>query len=88
MRVDLAHRILRGAAIIAFLLGISSAVSIYAISRVSDPATRFTLKRIKRLLVFLLAILVAVSVLFGNLYTAFISVGVISIIVVLPFKRL
>ena len=80
MRVDLAHRILRGAAIIAFLLGISSAVSVYAISRVSDPATRFTLKRIKRLLVFLLAILVAVSVLFVNWYTALISVGVISVI--------
>ena len=80
MRVDLAHRILRGAAIIAFLLGTSSAVSIYAISRVSDPATRFTLKRIKRLLVFLLAILVAVSVLFVNWYTALISVGVISVI--------
>jgi len=80
MRVDLAHRILRGAAIIAFLLGISSAVSIYAISHVSDPATRFTLKRIKRLLVFLLAILVAVSVLFVNWYTALISVGVISVI--------
>jgi len=80
LRLDLAHRILRGAAIIAFLLGISSAVSIYAISRVSDPATRFTLKRIKRLLVFLLAILVAVSVLFVNWYTALISVGVISVI--------
>ena len=80
MRVDLVHRVLRGAAIIAFLLGISSAVSIYAISRVSDPATRFTLKRIKRLLVFLLAILVAVSVLFVNWYTALISVGVISVI--------
>jgi small-conductance mechanosensitive channel len=81
MRVDLAHRVLRGAAsIIVFLLGISSAVSIYAISRVSDPATRFTLKRIKRLLVFLLAILVAVSVLFVNWYTALISVGVISVI--------
>jgi small-conductance mechanosensitive channel len=62
------------------LLGISSAVSIYAISRVSDPATRFTLKRIKRLLVFLLAIFVAVSVLFVNWYTALISVGVISVI--------
>ena len=80
IRVDLAHRVLRGAAIIVFLLGLSSAVSIYAISRVSDPATRFTLKRIKRLLVFLLAILVAVSVLFVNWYTALISVGVISVI--------
>jgi small-conductance mechanosensitive channel len=38
------------------------------------------LKRIKRLLVFLLAILVAVSVLFVNWYTALISVGVISVI--------
>ncbi len=79
-RFDLVHRILRGAAIIVFLLGVSSAVSLYAISRVSDPATRFTLKRIKRLLVFLLIVLVTVSVLFVNWYTALISVGVISVI--------
>ncbi len=80
-QVDLAHRLLRGAAMVIILLAISSAISLYAIARVSDPSTRFTLKRIKRLIVFLLVVLVGVSVLFVNWYTALISVGVVSVIV-------
>src|SRR5690349_16717180 len=80
-QVELARRLLRGAAIIIILLAVSSATSLYAISRVADSSTRFTLKRIKRLVVFLLALLVAVSVLFVNWYTALISVGVVSVIV-------
>jgi small-conductance mechanosensitive channel len=80
-QVALGQRLLRGAAIIIILLAISSAISLYAISRVSDSSTRFTLKRIKRLVVFLLILLIAVSVLFVNWYTALISVGVVSVIV-------
>lgn len=80
-QVDLVHRLLRGTAIIVVLLAISSAISIYVISRVADPSTRFTLKRIKRLIVFLLVLLVGISVVFVNWYTALISVGVVSVIV-------
>ena len=80
-QVELARRFLRGAAIIIVLLAVSGAVSLYSISRVSDPSTRFTLKRIKRLIVFILILLVGVSVIFVNWYTALISVGVISVIV-------
>src|SRR5690349_13035353 len=53
-QVDLARRLLRGAAMVILLLVTSSAISLYWISRVADPSTRFTLKRIKRLIVFLL----------------------------------
>jgi small-conductance mechanosensitive channel len=80
-QVELAHRLLRGAAMIIVLLAFSSAVSLYVIARVSDSSTRFTLKRIKRLIVFLLVLLVGVSVIFVNWYTALISVGVVSVIV-------
>ena len=80
-QVDLVHRLLRGTAIIVVLLATSSAISLYAVSRVADPSTRFTLKRIKRLIVFLLVLLVGVSVIFVNWYTALISVGVVSVIV-------
>ncbi|HEY1583586.1 MAG TPA: mechanosensitive ion channel family protein [Chthoniobacterales bacterium] len=80
-QVEFAHRLLRGAGIIIILLAVSGAISLYSILRVSDPSTRFTLKRIKRLVVFLLVLLVAVSVIFVNWYTALISVGVISVIV-------
>ena len=80
-QADLAHRLLRGAGMIIIVLAISAALSLYGIARVSDPSTRFTLKRIKRLIVFLLVLLIAVSVIFVNWYTALISVGVVSIIV-------
>ena len=80
-QVDLAHRVLRGAAIVIVILALSSAISLYGIARVSDRSTRFTLRRIKRLVVVLLVLLVAVSVVFVNWYTALISVGVISVIV-------
>ena len=80
-QVDLAHRILRGAAITIVILATSGAISLYSIARVSDPSTRFTLKRIKRLVVFLLVVLVSVSVVFVNWYTALISVGVVSVII-------
>jgi len=79
-QVELAHRLIRGAGIIILILAISSAISVYSISRICAPSTRFTLNRVKRLLVFLLVILVAVSVIFVNWYTALISVGVLSVI--------
>ena len=80
-QVELAHRLLRGAGIIIILLAISGAISLYSISRVADSSTRFTLRRIKRLVVFLLVLLVTVSVIFVNWYTALISVGLVSVIV-------
>jgi small-conductance mechanosensitive channel len=79
-QVDLAHRILRGAAIIIAILGASAAVSFYAITGISDPSTRFTLRRIKRLVVFILVLLIGISVVFVNWYTALISLGVLSVI--------
>lgn len=85
-QLDLAHRFLRGAAMIIVVLALSGAISIYSISRVADASTRFTLKRVKRLIVFILILLVAVSVIFVNWYTALISVGVVSVIVGLSIQ--
>lgn len=79
-QIALAQRIVRGAATIIVVLAISSAISIYAISAVLDASTRYTLRRIKRLVVFLLVVLIGVSVFFVNWYTALISVGVISVV--------
>lgn len=39
------QRAIRGAAMIIIVLAIAKAVSVYAIGRVSDAATRFTLRR-------------------------------------------
>src|SRR5437764_6626084 len=79
--VDLARRFLRGAVLIVIVLAIAKAISIYAIGRLDDAATRFTLRCIEHLLFALVIALIVIGVVFVNWYTALISVGVGSVIV-------
>jgi len=74
------QRAIRGAAMVILVLAIGKSVSVYAIGQVREAATRFTLRRIQRLILALLIALIVVSVLFVNWYTALISVGVVSVI--------
>src|ERR1700704_4379888 len=71
--VDLARRFLRGAVLIVIVLAIAKAISIYAIGRLDDAATRFTLRRIEHLLVALVIAVIVIGVIFVNWYTALIS---------------
>src|SRR6266480_1484412 len=77
--VDLVRRFLRGAVLI--VIAIAKAISIYAIGRLDDAATRFTLRRIEHLLVSLVIAVIVIGVIFVNWYTALISVGIGSVIV-------
>src|SRR6184192_2162051 len=79
--VDLARRFLRGGVLVVIVLAIAKAVSIYAIGRLDDAATRFTLRRIEHLLVALIIAVIVIGVVFVNWYTALISVGIGSVIV-------
>ncbi|PYK72960.1 MAG: mechanosensitive ion channel protein MscS [Verrucomicrobia bacterium] len=79
--VDLARRFLRGGVLVVIMLAIAKAVSIYAIGRLDDAATRFTLRRIEHLLVALIIAVIVIGVVFVNWYTALISVGIGSVIV-------
>jgi small-conductance mechanosensitive channel len=79
--VDLTRRLLRGAALIIIILGLAKAVRVYAIGRIEDTVTRFTLKRIQHLVVGLLIAIIAISVIFVNWYAALTALGVGSIIV-------
>ncbi|MEY2563662.1 MAG: hypothetical protein QOH88_1855 [Verrucomicrobiota bacterium] len=78
---DLLQRALRGTVFIVIVLAIAKAITVYAIGRIADASTRFTLRRIEHLVVGILIVLIVVSVFFANWYTALISVGVISVIV-------
>ncbi len=80
-RVEMLLRLVRGTVMVIVLLAIAKAVSVYAIGSVADASTRFTLKRIVRLIVALLVAIIALSVFFVNWYTALISLGVLSVIV-------
>src|SRR5262249_13376783 len=79
--VLMAQRILRGVVLIAIVLCIGRAISIYGIARVQDAATRFTLERIERLILALAIAVIVVSIIFVNWYAAVAALGVGSIIV-------
>src|SRR5438094_3060888 len=79
--VELARRFLRGAVLVVIVLAIAKAVSIYAIGRLDDAATRFTLRRILHLVVALVIAVIVIGVVFVNWDTALISVGIGSVIV-------
>src|SRR5436190_2881144 len=80
-RVDVLRRILRGAALIVMVLAFAKAVSVYALGRIEDPSTRFTLQRVLHLIVALLIALIVVSIIFVNWYAAAAALGVGSIVV-------
>jgi small-conductance mechanosensitive channel len=79
--VDLSRRILRGAALIIVVLAVGKALKVYALGRIEDAVTRFTLQRIQNLIIGLLIAVIAISVIFVNWYAALTALGVGSIIV-------
>src|SRR5437870_2271694 len=84
--VDLARRILRGAILIVVLLAIVKTISVYGLGKIADASTRFTLRRVQRLIVGLLIALIVLSVIFVNLYAALTALGVGSVIVALAVQ--
>jgi small-conductance mechanosensitive channel len=77
----IAQRVLRGMALIAIVLAIARAISVYALARIEDASTRFTLQRIMHLAVALAIAVIVVSVIFVNWYAAVAALGVGSIII-------
>src|SRR6267143_5741208 len=79
--IDLTRRILRGTVFIIVLLAIAKTISVYGLGKIADASTRFTLRRVQRLIVGLLIALIAISVIFVNWYAALTALGVGSIII-------
>ena len=79
--VNLSHRFLRGAALVIIVLATAKSVKVYAIGRLEDAVTRFTLKRILYLVAGILIAAIAISVIFVNWYAALTALGIGSIIV-------
>src|SRR5438128_8999839 len=79
--VDLGRRFLRGFALVVIVLATAKAVRVYAIGRIEDTVTRYTLRRILLLVAGLLIAVIVVSVVFVNWYGALTALGIGSIIV-------
>src|SRR5262245_47190786 len=74
------QRATTGAIIIVLMLAGGSIVRIYLIGRVADSASRYNLNRILKLLIGLATAASLISLVFANWYTAFVSLGLISLI--------
>ncbi len=77
----LSRRFLRGFALIILLLATAKAVRVYAIGKLEDAATSYTLRRILNLLVGLAIAIAVISLIFVNWYAALTAFGIGSIIV-------
>jgi small-conductance mechanosensitive channel len=75
-----AGRIVRGAALIVIILTVARIVSVYALGRIEDSSTRFTLQRVLHLIVVLAVAVIALAIIFVNWYPALAALGVGSII--------
>jgi small-conductance mechanosensitive channel len=78
---DIIIRFLRTAVLVVIALAVAKAISIYAIGRIEDATTRFTLKRIEYLIVAIAVVVIAMSILFVNWYAGLTALGIGSIIV-------
>jgi small-conductance mechanosensitive channel len=79
--VNIAERILRGTALIVIVLAIARATSVYALARIEDASTRFTLQRVVHLVIGLVVALIILSIIFVNWYAAAAALGIGSIII-------
>ncbi|MFL6209611.1 MAG: mechanosensitive ion channel family protein [Pyrinomonadaceae bacterium] len=74
------QRYTRGAILIVLVLLAEQLVNAYLISRLDDVVSRYNLGRVLRLLTALVIVLICISVVFINWYTAVVSLGLISLI--------
>ena len=79
--VDLSRRVVHGVALIVLVLAIAKAVIVYAIGRIEDASTQFTLKRVVHLVGAITIVVIAVSLLFVNWYGALTALGLGSIVI-------
>ena len=75
------ERFLRGGALIVIMLTIARATSVYALARIEDASTRFTLQRVMHLAVVLIIAVIVVSTIFVNWYAGLAALGIGSIII-------
>ena len=78
--VPLLQRLTLGAMAIVLVLAIAQAISTYGIGRIENQVSQYNLRRVLRLVAGLIIAFIIVSILFANWYTAFVSLGLLSLI--------
>jgi small-conductance mechanosensitive channel len=78
--LPLLQRLTLGMMAIVLVLGTAKTIDIYVFGRLDDAATRYNLRRILKLLLWLILAIIAISIIFANWYTTVVSLGLISLI--------
>jgi small-conductance mechanosensitive channel len=71
----------KAAIAVVLLLAIAKVIDVYLIGRLDSAVSRFTLRRVAKLVLALLIALAVVSLVFSNWYTTLVSVGVFSLVI-------
>jgi small-conductance mechanosensitive channel len=66
--------------VIVLVLAVAQVISTYLIGRIESNVTQYNLKRVLRLVTGLVIAFIVISLLFANWYTAFVSLGLLSLI--------
>jgi small-conductance mechanosensitive channel len=77
--LGLLHRATVGAMAVVFVIAIAHTVDVYLLGRVVSPVSRYNLRRVLKLVSGLVVLVLVISVLFQNWYTAVVSVGLMSL---------
>ncbi len=80
-------RAVLGAILIATVVMVVKSIDEYLIGRVHDSVSEYNLRRVLKLLATLVVVVIVISVLFVNWYTAVVSLGVLSIIAGLALQN-
>ena len=70
----------KAAMAVVLLLATAKVVDVYLIGRLDNAVSRYTLRRVAKLVLALLIVLAIVSLVFSNWYTTLVSVGVFSLV--------
>ena len=65
---------------IVLVLAVAQTISTYLIGRIEDHVSQYNLRRVLKLITGLIIAFIVISLLFANWYTAFVSLGLISLI--------
>jgi small-conductance mechanosensitive channel len=78
--ISILRSLVLGAVFIVLTLAIAKSIRVYLISQIENRPARYNLTRVLNLLTFLAIIIIGLSLLSANWYTALVSLGVLSLI--------
>lgn len=78
--IPILRSLLLGAVFIVLAIAIAKSIRVYLISQIENKAARYNLTRVLNLLTFLAIIIILLTLLSANWYTALVSLGVLSLI--------